>query len=302
MRSLSLWSAAVRSSFLVAFTGVALAGCGDSSDSMEFTPDDVDESTPVAITEEEEAAFSAPRDGRLTEEQVNRYLKTSLLQFDLVRKHSEGIHARLGEMEKRGEKGGVIAGFRNMVDAGTTMMQVGDLIGGSYIHSARTLGYNPAEMEWVREQFAEAGTYLAMKPMHEAAAQGAKEVKAQAEQFRQQLAEGGPEALGGFSEADIQEMVKNAEEMEAEMAGNDVSPSVKANIEVLHRARPAVTDAMWGTIAITGGSMGLVALSGLADPNDVEAQKKLDEYRTLFEDALANRVTPGMEGNSVQAR
>jgi hypothetical protein len=41
-----------------------------------------------------------------------------------------------------------------MAAAGQTMYQVGDLIGGSYVRSARSLGYNPAEMEWVRERMA----------------------------------------------------------------------------------------------------------------------------------------------------
>jgi hypothetical protein len=41
--------------------------------------------------------------------------------------------------------------------------------------------------------------------------------------------------------------------------------------------------------------MGLGALTGLTDPNDLEAPQQLDEFRRMFEDALNNRTSPGME-------
>ena len=38
------------------------------------------------------------------------------------------------------------------------------------LRSARTLGYNPAEMEWVRDRMAEVSGYLVAKPMQAQAA------------------------------------------------------------------------------------------------------------------------------------
>ncbi len=270
---------------------LAAAACGNRSDRLETSADEVDLSTPVEITEREYTAFRAPANGVLTEEQVEKYLQTSLLQFDLVRKHGERLHGRLAEMEKRAERGGTIAGLRNLVDAGRTFAEAGDLFGGSYIRSARTLGYNPAELEWVRERIAEVGQYLMVKPMHEMAAQSAAEMRASIEQLRQEMASG---AVAGFSEADLESMLQSADEVEANAQNLDVSQETLANLEVLRRARPAVSDPMWTAVSFAGG-LGYLAFSGLADPNDPEAQQKLDEYRTLFEDALANRVTAGME-------
>lgn len=279
-------------SLLVCFLLVA-AGCGGgSSDSMDATPEDVDENTPVEITQAERAAFDAPSDSVLTEAQVEMFIKTSLLQFDLVRKHSERIHERAAAMEERAKEGGALASLRNLMEAGQTLAEYGNLIGGSYIRSARTLGYNPAEMEWVRDRMAETATYLAMEPMRQSMQAGAAEMRASLAEMRAQIERG--EAPEGASEADLDAMLQSLEEAEASTAAGPVG-AVARNIEVLRRARPNVTDPMWTAIGISAGSMGLMSLSGLADPNDQEAQKKLDELRSLFTDALENRVSPGME-------
>lgn len=268
-----------------------LAGCGGDSAKMDATPDDVDMDTPIAITDKEAAAFKAPADSVITDAQVTAYLKTSLLQFDLIRKQSVGLHEKAAEMDKREKKGGTLNQLRNLASAGSMLMQMGDMVGGSYIRSARTLGYNPAEMEWVRERMTEIGGYMMMQPMRNQAKLGAKQIREQAEQLRGQLASG---QASGFTSADIDNMLRSADEVE-QNAEEEAARSVLANLAVLRKSRPAVTDAMWGTVGIAGGAMGLAAISGLGDPNDAEAQKKLDEFRRLYEDALANRVSEGME-------
>jgi ElaB/YqjD/DUF883 family membrane-anchored ribosome-binding protein len=271
-------------------------GCGGRSDSMDATPEDVDEDTPAEISEKERAAFEAPDDSVITEEQVTMYLKASLLQFDLVRQHSERLHERMQKMEERAEKGGTLAGLRNLMEAGSTIVEFGDLIGGSLVRSSRTLGYNPAEIEWVRDRMTELSTYVMFKPMQEAFAQSAQEARRNLEEMQAAMAESGEES--GFTEEDIATALQNIEETES--TSFDIPPSVQKNIEVLHRAKPNVTDQMWSAIGVAGGAMGLMAISGLNDPNDTEAQQKLDEYRRLFTDALENRVSPGMENEPIQ--
>jgi len=275
-----------------------LAACGgDDEAPSDATPEDVDQSTPVAVTEEERSEFTPPADSVITEAQVTAYLKTSVLAFDLVRKEAERLHARVQEMEKRAKDGGTLGQLRNVMEAGQTMAQAGDLIGGSYIRSARTLKHNPAEMEWVRERMSEVSGHLTMKPMYEASIKSAADMRTQAEELRKQLAAGG---AAGFTEGDIQQMIASADEMEANARSQGASRAVMANLEVLRKARPAVTDAMWGTIGLAGGASTWVALAGLSDPNNTEAQKKLDEFRRVYEDALANRVSPGMEATPAQ--
>jgi len=272
--------------------GAALAACGGGDDSEAgATPEDVDQETSVAVTEKEEASFTPPADSSLTPQQVEAYLKTSLLQFDLVRKEAGGVQ----RMEERAKDGGVIAGLRNISDAAGMM----DRIGGSYVRSARTLKYNPAEMEYVRERMGEVGAFLAMKPMFEGQLQAAQQMRQQATELRAQLAAG---QLQGYTEENVKAIEDQAVEMERtakEQMGT--SSAVGRNLEVLRRARPAVTEPMWTAVGFAGGSAGLLGLSGLSNPQDTAAQRQLNDWRRVYTDALANRVSAGMENKPAAA-
>jgi hypothetical protein len=275
-----------RAAALVLFAAAAACG-GDSDREMTVQPGEVDQKTEATPTERETAAFRAPADSVLTAEQVNAYLKTTLLQFDLIRAEAPAVHDRLAKIEERGQKGGVIAGLRNVADGVSLMASAGDMIGGSFVRSARSLGYNPAELEWVRERMGEVSAFMMTRSMYEASLGQARAVREQAEQYRGQE---------GFDEATIQQMVQAADEMEAdakrEMQG---ARAVAANVEVLRRARPQVTDHMWASVALVGGAGGLMALTGLANPQDTTVQRQLEEWRRIYTDALENRVTPGLE-------
>lgn len=273
-----------------------LAACGGDGveerarDTSEASVGEIDQKSEATATERELASFNAPADSVLTPEQVNAFLRTSLLQFDLIRQESKKYHEQAAQMAARAEKdkGGVVSGFRNAVDATQWLAGFGDLIGGSYVRAARSQGYNPAEMEWVRERMGEVSGYLMMKPMYEGVASQAATMRQQAEQYRGQP---------GFDDATINEMLKNADEAEKQAQEQlNAAGAVSRNMEVLRRARPNVTDHMWGAVAIAGG-VGLLGLTGLSDPNDTTAVRQLTEWRQVFTDALANKVTPGMEAS-----
>ena len=273
-----------------------LAACGGDGveerarDTSEANVSEVDQKSEATATDRELAGFNAPSDSVLTPEQVNAFLRTSLLQFDLIRQESKKYHEQAAQMAARAEKdkGGAVSGFRNAVDATQWLAGFGDLIGGSYVRAARSQGYNPAEMEWVRERMGEVSGFLMMKPMYVAAASQATTMRQQAEQYRGQP---------GFDDASINEMPKSADEMEKQAKDQlSAAGAVSRNMEVLHRARPNVTDHMWGAVSIAGG-IGLLGLTGLSDPNDTTAARQLTEWRQVFTDALANKVTPGMEAD-----
>jgi hypothetical protein len=275
------------------------AACGGDKPGAESgaTPDDVDTEAAATVTEQEQAAYTPPADSSVTPEQVEAYLKTSLLQFDLVRREAAGFQEQAKRMEDRGKGGGVIAGLRNMADAASFITRFGDVVGGSYVRSARTLKYNPAEMEYVRERMGEVGGYLMMKPMLDAQIHAAVQMKEQAAALRTQLAAG---ELQGYTEQDVKNMEEQAAEMErsARQAAADANRSALRNLEVLHRARGNVTDRMWASVTFSSGLQGWAALSGLSNPQDTTATRTLNEWRTLYTDALNNRVTPGMENDS----
>jgi hypothetical protein len=248
----------------------------------------VDASQSASVTEDEMARFSAPADSVLTPQQVDKYLRTALLQFDLVHKEAPRLHQKLAEMQERGEKGGLIAGLRNVAAAGSMVVEYTDLVGGSYVRSARTLGYNPAEMEWVRERMTEVSGYLALKPMHESLVSQARTMREQAQQYRGQA---------GYTEEMIAQMEANAVQMEQQArASLESASAVTRNMEVLKRARGNVTEPMWGAVAFVGGPSGLLgAVAGLADPQDTATTRRFAEWRQLYRDALENKVTAGME-------
>ena len=249
-------------------------------------PSQVDQKSEGSVTEAEANAFKAPADSSLTPQQVEAYLRTSLTQFDLIRSEAPALHQQVAEMEKRGKSGGLISGLRNAAEGIGAMSHWADLVGGSYVRSARTLKYNPAEMEYVRERMGAISTYLMTKPMLEAGKQAAQNMRQQAEAMKGQP---------GVDQASIDQMLQSAAEMEKNASESSVSPAIRQNLETLRRARGNVTEPAWQQIGFASGGMGILALSGLGDPADTATTRKLNEFRQLYTDALNNRVTPGTE-------
>lgn len=242
-------------------------------------PEDVDQKTEATVTDAEREAFKAPADSSLTPEQIDHYLRTSLTQFDVIRAEAPALHQQVAQMEKRGKDGGVLSGLRNVAEGFGAMAHWGDLIGGSYVRSARTLHYNPAEMEYVRERMTAISGHLMAKP---AQSMGAM-LRQQAEAMKGQP---------GVTQEQIDALIKQADDMDAQYKP---SPALQQNLNALKQARSNVTDAMWTQIGLATGGMGLLALSNLGDPADTASTRKLNEFRTLYTDALNNRVSPGME-------
>lgn len=249
-------------------------------------PSEVDQRSEAGVTDAERSAFTPPADSSLTPRQVEAYLRTSLTQFDLIRSEAPKLHQQVGEMEEREKSGGLISGLRNAAEGIGAMSHWADLVGGSYVRSARTLKFNPAEMEYVRERMAAVSGYLMTKPMQDAGRQMAQQMRQQAEAMRGQA---------GVEQAQIDQMLQSAAEMEKSSAESGASPAIQQNLNTLKQARGNVTEAAWTQIGFAGGGMGLLALSGLGDPTDTTTMRKLNEFRALYTDALNNRVTPGTE-------
>lgn len=272
---------------LSCFLALPLAACGGGDADLDVAVEDVDQDSPMYPTEQEEASFRPAADSTLTEAQVEAYLRTSLLQFDMVRDENKRIRETVQKMGERQEKGGALSQFRNIVDAGRTLASTADLVGGSYVRAARSLGYNPAEMQWVQERMAELSGYLMLKPMQEQAVAAATEMRAQA----QALSEadlGGAAAMFDVEEQ-RKELLRAADEIEAQNSEEMKGATVR-NERVLKSARPAVTDEMWTAIGFAGGTSGLVALAGWSDADPEEIDSKLDEFRTVYQAALENRA------------
>jgi hypothetical protein len=268
--------------------GALLAACGGDRAADPSSVAAIDPTSPPETTPEEAAGFHAPVDGLLSEAQITAYLRTSLLQFDLLREESGRIARAVERMESREGSGRGLARIQNMLAATNTLVQAAELVGGSFVRSARTLGYNPAEMDWVREQLAEISATLMMASMQDGAARAAEELREQVRTVREQQPGGPPP--DGTAEY-LQQLLVTADEIEAASHhGNASAPT--AGVQALRLARPAVTDEMWLAIGFAGGASGLMALTGWSDPENSGLQARLGEWRRLFEDALENRASP----------
>ena len=125
--------------------------------------------------------------------------------------------------------------------------------------------------------------------MQDAGKQMSQQLRQQAEAMRGQP---------GVEQAQIDQMLQSAAEMEKSSAESGASPAIQQNLNTLKQARSNVTEAAWTQIGFAGGGMGLLALSGLGDPTDTSTVRKLNEFRALYTDALNNRVTPGTEATA----
>ena len=155
----------------------------------------------------------------------------------------------------------------------------GDFVGGSFVRSARTLKYNPAEMEYVRERMAAVSMHQMTAPMQ----MTGNAIRQQANAMKGQP---------GVTQEQVDEMLKQADEMDKATAP---SPATQQNLNALRQARPNVSQQQWMNIGMAGGGMGLLALTGLGDPADTATARKLTEFRTLYTDALNNKTSAGME-------
>jgi hypothetical protein len=249
-------------------------------------PSQVDQKSEGSVTEAEQSAFHAPADSSLTPRQVEAYLRTSLTQFDLIRSEAPALHQQMAEVQKRGKSGGLISGLRNAAEGIGAVSHWADLVGGSYVRSARTLKYNPAEMEYVRERMGLVSTYLMTKPMQAYGKQAAQQLRQSAEAMKGQP---------GVSQEQIDQILQNAADAEKNASESNVSPAIRQNLDALRHARGNVTEPAWQQIGFASGGMGILALTGLGDPADTATMHKLNDFRQLYTDALANRVTPGTE-------
>jgi hypothetical protein len=271
-------------------SGVLLSGCGDdhAPDRSSFTS--FEPGSPTEITPAEVADFQVPSDGVLTESQITGYLRTSLLQFDLVREGSGRLARGMETMQQRESWGRALAQLQNRITATQTPLETAELVGDSFVRSARTLGYNPVEMEWVREQMAEISATLMMSSLQDGAARAASELREQVRSIQDQQPGGPPP--DGTAEY-LRQLLATADEIEA-ASHQGGGPSPARDVQALRRARPAVTDEMWVAIGFAGGASGLMALTGWSDPGNTEIQAHLDEWRRLFADALENRASPAL--------
>jgi hypothetical protein len=127
---------------------VALTGCKakELADKAAISADLQKRGTTDLMKEVSNDEYTPPEDGRLTEAQVQMYLKVREHEKKIAQVAKDEMKAHAEEAKKEGEKsiGGLMAGFKAMGSAADLMT--------ADIRAAKDLGYNTQEYLWIKGQ------------------------------------------------------------------------------------------------------------------------------------------------------
>lgn len=243
----------------------ALAGCKakEALDAASISKELADKGTTELMKEASEDVYEAPADGKLTDAQVQMYLKVREQEKKVAQVAKQELEQHAKKAEKSGEKSlaGMIEGFKSLGSAA-------DLLTAD-IRAAKQLGYNSQEYLWVKEQIlAVSGAAIAdqmntvlTKQMDDAIAQTKKAA-----------AEATDEATKKMYTDMIAQYEKSREEMKLN-ANED--PAVAHNRKLVSKYENE----------LTAYASELAKWSG----NDADAKKAVDEWQKQVDDAKKNQ-------------
>jgi hypothetical protein len=210
------------------------------------------------LTAAELAEFTAPTDSSLTGPQIDQYLRTALEQVGRLKVEAPRMRERLRtpETDSTGRPRNPVARWREFTD-------------GSFVRSARQLGYRPAEMVYVRGRMAALSGQILAARMDSTRGQAAALFRAQADQMR-----GSP----GVSQAQIDAMLQAAEQAERDSSPT-VPPRLEQNLQALRAAHPRVPSETWAQVTAFSAGGGTVELRTATDRALAET---LDRWQALF--------------------
>jgi hypothetical protein len=145
----------MRRTLLVALClSLALAGCKakELAEKADISKDLKERGTTDLMKEVAEDEYTAPEDGRLTEAQVQMYLKVREHEKKIAQVAKEEMKKHAESAEKKGDKsiGGMLEGLQALGSAADFMT--------ADIRAAKDLGYNTQEYLWVKQQILAAST------------------------------------------------------------------------------------------------------------------------------------------------
>ena len=209
-----------------------------TTDLMEATADD---------------SYDAPEDGRLTDSQIQMYLKVREQEKKIAQVARQEMEAKAKKAEEKGEKSlaGMMAGFQ-------ALGSVADLMTAD-IRAAHELGYNTAEYQWVKGQVLEASGAAFQEQMQASMSTMLDESYAALKKQADEATD--PEAKKMFTNL-LADAEKNRAEMQAQ---NQIEPSVAYNRQLLSKYENTLN--------------ALTAELAKFEENPGDAQKALDEWQ-----------------------
>lgn len=209
---------------------VAFMGCKakEAFDKASVAHDLEKRGTMDVLKEASKDKYTAPKDGRLTDSQIQMYLK--------VRDHEKMIaQAAKQKLQKQGEevqKAGGEKSVAGMVEGLKSLNTFGELITAD-IRAAKDLGYNTAEYQWVKGQILAAST-SAMAEQVSAA------MNAQLDAGYQQMKKSVAEAKDEQTKKVYAEALAGYEKSRQEMHQQKEDPAIAYNRQLLSKYENAM--------------------------------------------------------------
>ncbi|HEY0789139.1 MAG TPA: hypothetical protein VGE86_10875, partial [Thermoanaerobaculia bacterium] len=208
-----------------------LAGCKakEAAEQAAISDNLEDKGTRELLEETSEDSYDPPADGRLSESQVQMYLKVREKEkaIALVARKEMEAKAKTAEA-KGGEKSiaGMMAGFE-------ALGSVADFVTAD-IRAANELGYNTAEYQWVKERVLEASGAAFAEQM-------AQSTQAMMDQGYNELKKQHDAATDAETKKALAGMLAEYEKNKKDMAEQQqVEPNVKYNRELLSKYENAL--------------------------------------------------------------
>ena len=218
----------------VVILSFALAGCRAKEASISH---DLDKHGTMDLMKDvAKDKYTPPADGKLTDAQMQMYLKVRGHEKDIAQVARKEAQAHADAAKKAGEKSiaGLMEGFK-------TMGSAADMLTAD-IRAAKDLGYNTQEYLWVKSQVMAASAAAMTSKMSEG-------INASFEATYAQMKKSYDEAKDDTSKKMYKEMLDNYDKQRAEMKKDapPVSPALTYNQELIAKydgALNAITNEM----------------------------------------------------------
>lgn len=221
----------MRRTFAVVFClSLALAGCqGKEAAETADVAKNIEEKGVTDLMEEiSKDSYDAPADGRLTEGQVQMYLKVREREVKIAQVTKEQLKQQTAKIEEKGEKSvaGMMEGFKALKTAANFVT--------ADLRAAKELGFNTQEYVWVKGQILAASTSVMAEKMGEA-------VNASFDQAYEQTKKAYDEAKDDTTKKMYGEMLAGYDKSRQEMQKQaETDPAVAYNRQLLTKHESAL--------------------------------------------------------------
>jgi hypothetical protein len=244
---------------------MALAGCRakEAFDKAKISQDLEKHGTMDLVKDVSKDKYNAPSDGKLTDAQMQMYLKVREHEKAIAQVAKKEAQAHADAARKAGDKSiaGMMEGFK-------TLGSAADMLTAD-IRAAKELGYNTQEYLWVKSQVLAASSATMMSKLSEA-------TNASVDNAYAQMKKSYDEAKDDQTKKMYKEMLDNYDKQRAEMKKDtaNISPALAYNQQL---------------IAKYDGALNAVATEMAKwEEKPGDAQKSMDEFQKGIDKAVAD--------------